>query len=212
MKKITLNIVALIAFAINANAQTPDSKFGIKGGLNFSNITNDSDAKTRTSIHIGAIGEFFINEKFSIQPEIIYSAQGAKVNNFQVYVDNFGAVNADAVMKNDYINIPVMAKYYFSEGFNFQVGPQIGFLASSKMKVTALGQSTTVNMKEIITSTDFGLNFGVGYQLPEGLFFDARYNLGLTKINKDGSINGQEFKFDSSSENRVFQLSVGYKF
>ncbi|WP_408583014.1 outer membrane beta-barrel protein, partial [Myroides odoratimimus] len=52
-------------------------------------------------------------------------------------------------------------------------------------------------------SFDFGVNFGAGYELPMGVFFDARYNVGLSKVNKEGS---------EASKNGVFQLSVGYKF
>ncbi|WP_408582810.1 outer membrane beta-barrel protein, partial [Myroides odoratimimus] len=75
MRKITLSLIAALAIGFSANAQTPDVKIGAKAGLNVSNLTN-SDASSRTSIHVGAVAEIFINEKFSIQPEILYSELG----------------------------------------------------------------------------------------------------------------------------------------
>jgi len=47
---------------------------------------------------------------------------------------------------------------------------------------------------------------GVGYKLPMGLFFQARYNIGLTDIYED--LVGLQ----REAKNNVFQLSVGYMF
>lgn len=52
---------------------------GAKAGLNFSNLTgDDADLDGRTSFHLGLIAEIMFSEKFGIQPEVLYSAQGAK--------------------------------------------------------------------------------------------------------------------------------------
>ncbi|WP_267739639.1 porin family protein [Myroides injenensis] len=194
MKKITLSLVAALAFGFAANAQTPDVKFGVKGGLNFSNLTNFNDASSLTGFHIGGLAEIFINEKFSIQPELLYSAQGASVDG-PIYADGeFIGIIKDAKLKLNYINIPVMAKYYVWEGLNIQAGPQFGFNVDSKLE--------SVDVKDSFKTFDLGVNFGAGYELPVGLFFDARYNVGLTKVNKEGD----------NVKNGVFQLSVGYKF
>ena len=201
MKKITMSLLAIFAFSGAALAQTPDIKIGAKAGLNISNVSDLDDSKSRTGFHVGAVAEIFINEKFSVQPEIIYSTQGAKQKetiNFMGFSEKF-----EATTKLDYLNIPIMAKYYIIDGLSVQAGPQIGFNVKAESKIKVNGESKTEDMKSDTKKVDFGLNFGAGYELPIGVFFDARYNLGLSKISKES---------DTSAKNRVFQISVGYKF
>src|SRR5690606_25716845 len=143
---------------------------------------------SRTGLHIGALAEFKLTEQFAIQPELLYSMQGAKEEDFgEEYDTNL-----------DYLNIPIMAKYYITENLTVEAGPQIGFLMSA--------ESDGEDIKDGMNSMDFGINGGVGYQLPMGLFFQARYYAGLSNT-YDGE-GSDDFKMP----NNVFQLSVGYKF
>ncbi|MGL5274513.1 Outer membrane protein beta-barrel domain-containing protein [Myroides marinus] len=201
MKKIILSALVLCAFSFNANAQKPELKLGAKAGLNVSSISGDGDSSSRTGFNVGVVAEYFVTEKFSIQPEILYSAQGAKYEFTEIINTGVGIPQRFTVketMKLDYINVPIMAKYYVFDGLNVQAGPQIGFLASAK--------DGSVNIKDEMKSVDFSLNLGAGYELPMGVFFDARYNIGLTDVAK--KVEGEKIK----SKNGVFQVSVGYKF
>ena len=192
MKKSFL-IIAIIVFGLtNLNAQ--EVKFGAKTGLNLASITGDETdgIESRTAFHVGAVAEISVSDKFSVQPELLYSAQGAK--------DSFEGIDVDA--KIDYLNLPIMAKYYVAEGFSLELGPQVGFLLSAK----AEGGGESIDFKDETKGIDFGANFGVGYKLESGLNFGARYNLGLSNIN-DGE-DSDDFK----NQNSVIQLSVGYFF
>lgn len=60
------------------------------------------------------------------------------------------------------------------------------------------------DFKDEMETVDFGLNIGAGYQLENGLLFNARYCYGLSNIVKDAG--------DEWYKNNVFQFSVGYKF
>ena len=102
--------------------------------------------------------------------------------------------NSDLVELN-YLNIPLMAKYYATKGLSLEAGPQIGFLLTAKED----GNDIIDSYK----NTDFGVNFGIGYKLDNGLNFSARYNWGLSNIT---------VKNDITKNNSVFQLSVGYFF
>jgi hypothetical protein len=111
-------ILALAIFTVGfTNAQ--ETKFGVKGGLNIASLTNSSGASSLIGINIGGFAEFKLNEKFAVQPELLYSGQGLKYQG----LGNFNM---------NYINIPVMAKYYITEEFNLEAGPQVGFLMSAK--------------------------------------------------------------------------------
>ncbi len=178
-----MSLLAIFAFSGAALAQTPDIKLGAKAGLNVANLSGADDTKAKMGFHVGALAEIFINEKFAVQPEILYSSQGAK-----------GKGEGNVKFDLDYINIPIMAKYYVMEGLSVQAGPQIGFV----VKAEAGG----IDVKDGVNTVDFGLNLGAGYELPMGVFADLRYDLGFNKVYKEGK----------SIKNGVFQLSVGYKF
>ena len=177
-----LAVVTVLGF-VNVNAQ--EIKFGAKGGLNFASIGGDNtkDTDVVTSFNFGLLSEIPISEKFSFQPELMYSGQGYSFK--------------DDTIALSYLNIPLMGKYYLTKGLSVEAGPQIGFLFAAKNDKT--------DVKDSFNTFEFGVNFGLGYTLDNGLNFGARYNLGLTDINNvDNS--------SSKNKNGVFQLSVGYFF
>lgn len=210
MKKIILSVAAMLTFGF-VNAQ--EVEFGVKGGVNIATITGDvEDASAKIGFHIGGFAEIKISEKFSFQPEILFSTQGAKAET--KYTEQGFAVEASEKINLAYLNIPLIAKLYVAEGFSLEAGPQIGFLMSAKdkaeYKVSGMGQtieeSEEIDIKSNSNSVDFGLNFGLGYKFTENLSAGARYNLGLNDINK------KEEGVSESVKNSVIQVSIGYSF
>src|SRR5690606_6896103 len=84
--------------------------------------------------------------------------------------------------KFDYINLPLIVKYYATKNISVEVGPQVGFLLSAKNKTNDANDDIEDQKR-----FDFGLIGGLGYELNNGVFFQARYNLGLTNINDSPS-------------------------
>ncbi len=203
MKKIILSAIAVMAFGF-VNAQ--DIKYGIKGGLNLSSLSGDTDGldlKSKFGFHAGGFVEIKFSEKFALQPELLYSTQGTKFDDIQL-----GGNAAKTCFNFDYINVPVMFKYFAAEKFFVEAGPQIGFLVAAKARVKVDEQNidNKQDIKDNFESIDFGLNFGAGYEFTENIFASARYNLGLANIAKTESGD------DTKIHNGVFSLSVGYKF
>ncbi len=125
MKKLFLfTALALLSLTISI-AQV---NFGAKAGVNFSDITGDDvDSFTgRTAFHVGVVAEIMISDMFSVQPELLYSAQGSD------WEEDFEGDTFSGEGPIDYLNIPIMAKYYVVEGLSLEAGPQIGILLSAK--------------------------------------------------------------------------------
>ncbi len=125
MKKILL-LAALGIFSFNT-VQSQEIGFGIKGGLNLSNLSIKQDdvskPDSRTSFHIGGLVEIPISGKFSIQPELLFSMQGAQEEESETYMGQ--TYSSKTTLKLNYINLPIMAKYYVVDGLALEVGPSI---------------------------------------------------------------------------------------
>ena len=196
MKKLILAAVAVFAMGNSAFAQQ-EIKFGPKAGVNFANISGDDNAEMKTAFHVGMFLEFKLDDSWSIQPEVLYSSQGAKTS-YTVFGQTL-----ESDITADYVNIPVMAKYYVAEGFSIEAGPQIGFLMNAK--------AGDQDVKDSYKSMDISGNVGVNYDFPMGLFINARYSHGFTKINEDVTVAG--FTAEAPDyKNSVIQVGVGYKF
>jgi hypothetical protein len=199
-KTIQLLAVALLVFSAQCAFSQMQLALGIKAGPNFSNINTKESAgenyKNRTGFHGGA---FLLIKaaKFGIQPEVLFSQQGS-----QLKINTGGTLDQNI----SYINIPVIVKLYLAAGINLQVGPQFGFVSKAQAESFVNGTSgakTKEDIKDQVKGQDLSAALGAGWDLPFGLTLDARYNLGLSKINKGSSA--------PQAKNQVFQISLGYK-
>jgi len=184
MKKIT----TLILFAILCSSfifAQHSTQFGIKGGVNFSALHVDQQSSThRTGINAGVLAHIHLNSHFALQPEAMYSSQGAE------YTDNVKT-------KLHYINVPVLVQYMFGKGVRLQTGPQVSFLTSAETKTPV----AEIDGNNVFKKTDFAWSVGAGYLTGPGLGFDVRYNLGLTDISKN----------NADLKNRVWQVGIFYQ-
>jgi len=187
MKNLFFTVAALLSFGF-VNGQDTGIKFGVKGGVQFTNFVGDLTYNNKTGFFIGGLVDLPVSDNFHVQPELMYSMEGSE------YDFDFGfGQNESFDYGISYIRIPVMAKYYVIQGLSLQAGPEIAFKIGAENDIA----------DDSIKSTDFGIGAGAGYELPIGLMFDIRYNLGLANIseNEDGDV-----------KNVGIQLGVGYRF
>ena len=189
MKKVMLLAVALLAFcAAKAQPAVGDFNWGAKVGFNISNITNCD--KNKLSLHLGAFAEKRYSDLMGASAELIYSRQGFRGKDKDLDVKYKTRVN--------YLNIPILAKFFVWEGLSVDVGPQFGFAINAKTKAKVDGSSAKTKLKDF-NVFDFSIPVGVTYRV-EDIFVSARYNIGLTDV-FDAGVN---------NKNHVFQLSIGY--
>ena len=167
-------------------------QLGLKAGANFSNFTGGDfqniETESLTRPYVGAYVRWRFANNLGLQPEVLFSEQGAKLTS--------GAEEFDA--KASYINIPIMLQYHFGNLYA-ELGPQVGFKLDED---TPDGASD-----DFIKSNDVALAVGLGFETKIGLGINARYIMGLTGI---GNIESPDY--DSDFKNGVFQLGLFYTF
>lgn len=175
MRKLLLTTLLFIGSITATNAQA----FGVKAGFNFANF-NGSDADSfnvLTNFHGGFVAEIHVLNAVSVQPELLYSVQGAR-NDGENY-------------KLNYLTVPVMAKIYFTDGFNIHGGPQLGLLINE-----------SENFKGFESNTyDIGFAVGSEFFFASNFSVQARYNWGVSKVSDNNEI-----------KNSVAQVSLCYMF
>lgn len=167
MKKILLAVLLIASAAANAQL-----KIGIKAGPNFANLEGVSlDTKMRTGYHFGAIVELKLPANLALQPELVYSSQGAEVSSATV-----------RDIQYDYLTIPVMVKYYLvPDVLDIELGPQFSFLTKDRNDFDP-GNSSTF---------DFAALGGLGLDLGKHIFIQGRYVLGLTDASTSASVTNR---------------------
>ena len=197
MKKIMM-IAAMMVATVAAKAQFEPGTFTLqpKVGVTLATISSD-DSKFKFGMAAGIEGQYQLNNWFGLSAAVMYSQQGAKAKNYDVKVNT------------EYINIPVMAKFYVTKGLSLNVGVQPGFMTKAKAK----GDGRTIDVKSNCNKVDFSIPMSIAYEFENGLSFEARYATGLTNVGKD-AFDSTSSSWDKTFQNKneVFMLTVGYKF
>lgn len=232
MKKFFM-MAALMVVAVSANAQFEPGTFSIqpKLGANISWLSNtpnmaldnlgnkkiELDKSPIAGALVGVEAEYQLANMFSLAAGLNFSMQGSGWSDFDEKIDDVKFEIKDNKMNLSYINVPVVANVYLFKGFAIKAGVQVGFLVRANYEVTAtyrddkasqnLSTKFDQSIKDECKKVDLSIPIGVSYQVPTiPIVIDARYNLGLTKVNKESEEGYKDLK------NNVIQLTVGYKF
>ena len=200
MKKIiTLAFIAVSSIII-AQAQSLD--FGVKAGLNFSELSNERpDLYSGTSGATGFMGGVYGRVGilgFFLQPEAVFSQRKGA---FTSTADQTAVINT-----LNYVDVPVLLGYklVFIRGY---VGPNFQFLASANQDASSTAKDPNFS-KDNYNSSTIGYQAGVGVDLMK-LSLDLRYVGNFGSLGKSVTVAGQNF--DYSTRASVIQLSLGFK-
>jgi opacity protein-like surface antigen len=196
MKKLMMIAVMAVA-CLTASAQntlrdngsfTLQPKVGIGFGMIEGSWTTapNVDNKTRTGFLAGVEGEYYANEWLGIAAGLTYAQQGWK----------FEGGGNTVTTKLDYLNVPITANFYVAQGLALKTGLQMGFLMNAK--------DESVDIKDACEKFNLAIPIGLSYEY-QNIVLDARYNLAVTKVNKNGN---DDNKWRSS----LIQITLGYKF
>lgn len=209
-----IKFLATIAFIglslINVQAQTNSNEpqFGIKGGVNFSNIYNAEvdDNNILTSFNAGLYGAFPIGDIISVQPEILYSRKGGELTY------NNAIITGKTQFKLNYIEVPALLKVNITENLSVHAGPYFAYLIDAEVNNDANGNA--IDFENDYDNNDFN-KFDVGISGGVGFGFDVlglgiRYNYGLSTVGKERDFAGTAYTIPNG-KNSNLSLYMSYK-
>lgn len=150
------NWLIVFAIVIFSNYSYSQPSYGFRAAVNNSSLdfkdTPIVDNEDRNGLAFGFFAEYSINDKFSIMPEVQYSAEGGK----------------EEVLRANYIYAPIQLRMSLGDNFKIGLGPQLGLKTWSHED----------NFKNLVFS---GIA-GIQYNVSELFFIDLRYAYGFSNV------------------------------
>ncbi len=203
MKKVLLLLIATVALSLPSQAQV---KFGLKGGLNLTNISLDGsfddNLKNKEGFFVGPTVKFTVPiVGLSFDASALYDQRSVKVE------------GADKTLKNQSLQIPINIRYGVGLGsvvnlFAF-AGPQFGFnLGDKTQEIIEGAQNWTLR------SSNLSANLGLGATILGHLQITANYNFALGKTGEVEVMDVAKKTWESVTEGKAsaWQISAAYFF
>jgi len=198
MKTKNANVVVWLVLVLLMTTQTESqgqNRFGIRGGLNASNVSFDElpNRSERFGFHLGVFADVPVLPDFmSLQPELSYATKGT----------SYKVLNDRQKLNMNYVDFFLPVAFHLSS-IDIQVGPFASFLTSTPDFTVYEDKSVIV---DAFKKYDVGLTAGLSYNF-DNFLIGLRYNQGFVDVTKENSR-----LLLGSGKNAVGQVSIGYKF
>ena len=212
MKKIAIALMCMIMVTGAALAQKTFT-IGPKVGVDYTNYWGKgAEHGGQLNYQAGLFMEYRFNDRFSVAPEVVFAAQGGKyeIKRLDDYYKDTDHIN--------YINVPVMLKFYVTPELSIDLGPQVGFNVYSKntavLKEGGEKDKIKTDLKDYTKSVDFGVGLGLTYNITDEVFVQGRYTMGLTKVfdTKDYDKVVLEILGFNNPKHANGQIAIGFRF
>lgn len=212
--RISIIFISLMVNANIANAQDeyPNTRFGLRGGVNLNSWTNEFPSialdgfpiypdswKTTTGFHVGVYANIRLSELVALEPSATYTSKGTGM------ILNDAGISASSEVKSNYMDMGFMLKLYMSEGFNLFMGPQFSYHLNSSYDFTVDGTKiiTGEDASNDISEYDMAAVLGLGYEFDSGLNLSVSGHLGFWTVDNLAILD---------TYNRNILFSIGYSF
>lgn len=173
--------------------------FGIKAGINYSNVYSESGDGYVADGKVGFAGGVFVsiplNELIGVQPELLYSQKGFKTE----------GTFFDGQITSSYLDLPIHLQIKPTENISILAGPQFSYLLSTKYELNGFSAIDEEDLDDNNNKATVGISAGVDFEV-QNFLISARGSWDLNKVNKDNSTSDINYK------NQLFQITLGYKF
>ena len=211
MKKIALFLLAGLSFSF---AQAQGVQFGLKAGVNYSNLAGDLQEEDMFQNKLGFVGGVTANLPLSsdgflnLAPELLYSSKGYQYQDDEITVGTEVWKYKGDVSFN-YIDLPVMLRVN-AGGLFFEGGPVASYLLDIKDKTEVkMGNNDYEDVKIIDKgdAADFEIGYaaGLGFKAPMGIILNLRYNGSISALADDDDGGGL-----NNGRHSLFQFTLGY--
>ncbi len=166
-------------------------RFGVKGGVNLSQIYVNSveveNKSNKVGLHGGLWAKIPTGDLFAIQPELLYSNNGSRI---RYTASNAAGIQGSEVRFNlNYIQLPVLASLTLGP-FSFQAGPYASYLIGANVKNLEIDNAVNPTLVADLNENnfnrlDYGLAGGLAIDI-RGFQLGARYNHGLREVTNRG--------------------------
>jgi len=215
-----LLITSSFSFGQRGRRSSPNIEFGLLGGINLQNLVGKNAAgdplnyKLDLDYHGGVNVNIPFALDFFFQPGLLYSVKGAKQDITDEIV---------RTIKLSYIEMPLNLLYkpqlgdgYILLGF----GPYIAYGIAGKESTKTESSTDEIKVKFLNNAAeepttyvyyrglDAGGNIFFGYEMSNGVFFQADAQYGALKINPSYNLPSDK----TIKKNFGFGISIGYRF
>lgn len=200
-----LVMIVTMTAANNASAQI---KFGLKGGVNVTDMSLNSsvfDASNRTGFFVGPTIKVQLPlVGLGIDASALYDQREAKIK--------VGNTTTKETLRSQAINIPINLRYGWGLSSMANIflfaGPQFGFNVGDKDQ--KIDDKSTWSVK----NSNFSLNFGAGVTLLSHLQLTANYNVVCGKTSDATITEGLEQLTNKEARSRAnaWQIALAYYF
>lgn len=213
--KLKFKFISLaLAGTLLANAAFSQVQWGIRGGVNFSNMhfksnNTDRDGKLLTGFNAGVTADINLADEFYIQPGLLYTVKGTKG---EVDLPFVGTITSTRTL--GYVELPVNFLYKPDLGTGrllLGAGPYFAYGVTGKDKYRDVSSNSEISRDinwgkdEDLKPFDAGAGLLFGYEFANGLSAQLNAQLGLANIAPDNNM-------DAKIKNTLFGISLGYKF
>ncbi len=211
LKKNLLSLLILLV-SVPLVARDDNINFGVRGGVNFSNVDSESVRikedrwnymnietldRRYMGIHLGFFTQIYMMNYF-LQPELLYTSIGNYMSEetedgkFPEYIRHIRR-----------IDIPVYAGKKVGP-VRFGLGPVFSAI---------VGESSLVNNPKYDVSDErhnrggLGFQFGTGFNLNR-LVVDLKYEIGLLDLGDEITINDEVYSFNSKPKQLIVSIGI----
>lgn len=202
-------ILSLTIGTLSAQDKAADKRdqlvFGIKAGMNVSNVWDEQGADFVADPKLGAAGGVFlavpIGKYFGVQPEVLFSQKGFKGGGSLL------GFPYSFTRTTSYIDVPILVQFKPIEYFTLLAGPQFSYLLKEK-NVYTFGSNSS-EQEQAFSNEDVRnniLGFVVGADVTVKAFvLSARAGWDFQNNNKNGVSTTPRYK------NQFLQLTIGFR-
>jgi hypothetical protein len=217
MKKLLLAAVVCCSVVFSTQAQDKKVTFGVRAGLNFDSQTMSGDGisiktDSKAGFHAGVVADINFAKYFYLQPGLLFTTKGTKVENLSLYYLEVPLIVSFAYPLTEDLKVradvgPALGLGLFGSAGSGDESSSKGIFSKETEEHEYEDNQFIVEYGPAYNRFNLGLKFGIGVEWKQ-YSFGVHYNAGLSNIlHTEG-----ESDSSASLRNNSFTIGLGYNF